>query len=46
MNLQELIMKIPAFIEHVVALQHQSKSNSSDAPKMIGKFYLGLNYDY
>ncbi len=45
MNLQELILQIPKFIEDVLAEQNSNKK-SGDAPQMIGKFYLGLNYDY
>ena len=46
MNLYELIQYIPDFIQDVLGSHHGvGKKKNEDAP-MIGKFYLGLNYDY
>jgi len=44
MNLYELIQYIPDFIEDTCMNMHVRDEN--DDPQMIGKFYLGLNYDY
>jgi len=43
MNLYELIQHIPEFINQVLVKQNSSKGV---ARQMLGKFYLGLNYDY
>ena len=45
MNLFGLIKSIPEFIVNILQEVH-SKSKGNTAPRMIGKFYLGLNYDY
>lgn len=50
MNLYELIQYIPEFIAEMAKLQHQHEMNqkkgtTNEAPKMIGKFHLGLQYD-
>jgi len=45
MNLKELILCIPMFIETVLKEQH-APVKKGEVPHMIGKFYLGLNYDY
>ena len=42
MNLYELIQYIPEFISDILVQQQINKPNS----QMVGKFYLGLNYDY
>ena len=47
MNLFELIQHIPEFIQNIL----QKFSNEADqihinGQEMIGKFYLGLSYDY
>lgn len=44
MNLFDLINQIPVFISNL--LDSQNKKDKGSAPSMIGKFYLGLNYDY
>lgn len=44
MNLYELIQFIPDFIAETL-LNQKSKSSDEAAP-MLGKFYLGLQYDY
>ena len=43
MNLYELIQHIPEFIVNTL---NQTNAKNSEKPPMIGKFYLGLNYDY
>jgi len=43
MNLYELIQCIPEFINQVL-MKMNSKSKLEQG--MIGKFYLGLQYDY
>ena len=45
MNLFDLIKSIPNFITKLLEELHK-KDKSSQTPNMIGKFYLGLNYDY
>lgn len=45
MNLFDLIKSIPSFIQKLLE-ELNSKNKSNNAPNMIGKFYLGLNYDY
>jgi hypothetical protein len=50
MNLYELIQYIPDFISETLKTQHQIEQNEKkgvvgEAPKMIGKFHLGLQYD-
>ena len=45
MNLFDLIKSIPNFIQKLLDDMNK-KDKSKDAPNMIGKFYLGLNYDY
>jgi hypothetical protein len=50
MNLYELIQYIPDFISETLKTQHQIEQNDKkgqhgEAPKMIGKFHLGLQYD-
>lgn len=44
MNLYALIQCIPEFISEVLAAQKAQDSN--EVAPMIGKFYLGLQYDY
>ena len=44
MNLYELIQHIPEFISETLAAQ--KAASSQDAAPLIGKFYLGLQYDY
>ena len=44
MNLFELIQLIPKFIEDMVSKKTQLKAQSEQ--EMVGKFYLGLLYDY
>ena len=44
MNLYELIQYIPDFIEDT--LMNTALIDAGTTPDMIGKFYLGLNYDY
>ena len=46
MNLFDLIKSIPHFITKLCDEMNNPKSKQSQAPNMIGKFYLGLNYDY
>ena len=46
MNLRELIQHIPTFIANVLQKFHQHKGKNDACIPMIGKFYLGLNYDY
>ena len=47
MNLYELIQQIPNFIVETLKVLHDFKKKQKDAnPPMIGKFYLGLSYDY
>ena len=46
MNLYELIQYIPDFIEDALLQQASKQVKLGEAPPMIGKFYLGLNYDY
>mmetsp|Transcript_37625 Transcript_37625/g.57656 ORF Transcript_37625/g.57656 Transcript_37625/m.57656 type:complete len:98 (+) Transcript_37625:267-560(+) len=43
MNLYELIQCIPEFIENTL---HKTAFKEGEAQKMLGRFYLGLNYDY
>ncbi len=47
MNLYELIQRIPDFISDVTKNHHEQakKAEGEKAPKMIGKFHLGLQYD-
>ena len=47
MNLFDLIKSIPNFIQKLVD-EHGKKGKDQGGPhtEMIGKFYLGLNYDY
>ena len=45
MNLFDLINQIPVFISNLLDSMH-GKNKAGAAPGMIGKFYLGLNYDY
>ena len=45
MNLFNLIKSIPDFIAKNLN-EINDKKNKNNAPRMIGKFYLGLNYDY
>lgn len=45
MNLFNLIKSIPEFIAKILN-EVNDKKNKNNAPRMIGKFYLGLNYDY
>ena len=45
MNLFNLIKSIPEFIVKILN-EVNDKKNKNNAPRMIGKFYLGLNYDY
>ena len=44
MNLYELIQYIPDFIEDI-AMNNNLKDENEES-EMIGRFYLGLNYDY
>jgi hypothetical protein len=44
MNLYELIQHIPTFIAEV--LSQMNTDFIGEAKPMIGKFYLGLQYDY
>lgn len=44
MNLFELIMLIPKFIEQVY--NQKPKLKAQGEKEMIGRFYLGLLYDY
>ena len=44
MNLYELIQCIPDFIASVLA--DQQKEQKGSFKPMVGKFYLGLMYDY
>ena len=44
MNLYELIQYIPDFISETLVAQ--KSVNADQALPMIGKFYLGLQYDY
>ena len=44
MNLYELIQYIPEFIsDHLL---QQNVNNKQGFSNLVGKFYLGLNYDY
>lgn len=45
MNLFDLIKQIPVFIGNLLDTMN-GKGKTPSAPTMIGKFYLGLNYDY
>ena len=45
MNLFDLIKSIPSFIQKLLD-EMNKKDKTINAPNMIGKFYLGLNYDY
>ena len=45
MNLFDLIKSIPSFIQKLLD-EMNKKDKTLNAPNMIGKFYLGLNYDY
>lgn len=45
MNLFNLIKCIPDFISKILN-EVNDKKKTNMAPRMIGKFYLGLNYDY
>ena len=40
-----VIKSIPEFIAKILN-EVNDKKNKNNAPRMIGKFYLGLNYDY
>jgi hypothetical protein len=44
MNLYELIQYIPEFISDVLVAQNCEVKGK--VKQMVGKFYLGLNYDY
>ena len=44
MNLFELIQCIPKFIQETIGKNSQLKAQSEQ--EMVGKFYLGLHYDY
>lgn len=44
MNLYELIQFIPDFISETLIAQ--KSATEKDARPMLGKFYLGLQYDY
>ena len=44
MNLYELIQHIPDFIAEMIKQNHHYE-DKKEAPKMIGKFHLGLQYD-
>lgn len=44
MNLYELIQRIPEFIMNHLA--NLNTDNKGKLRPMVGKFYLGLNYDY
>lgn len=47
MNLHDLIQHIPKFIAEVAQKMHDAqKKKSNETLPMIGKFYLGLPYDY
>ena len=43
MNLYELIQNIPEFISDMLAAEKNDTKGKVRA--MVGKFYLGLNYD-
>lgn len=42
MNLYELIMQLPVFIQEVLELEKKKKTNEL---RNMGRFHLGLNYD-
>lgn len=44
MNLYELIQFIPDFISETLIAQ--KSASEKDSRPMLGKFYLGLQYDY